>query len=322
MRAILLFCALLAFCQPFVYGADEGRVLLNLTDTPPEGRAMLAFASELYNSREYYRAITEFLRFSSYFPKSPLSGETGFFIAESYANSEKWDDAIKAYLDFLTVSAKSVLTQDVEYRLLFSCIQKGDYPAAGGIYKKIEDEGAAHKWLDEARYLNVLGLISRREWDNAVKEIDNYLGKPEPSGYGDKYKLLRTEISGHRSLPEKSPLRAGICSALLPGAGQFYARRPGDGVTAFLLTAISLATALNCHANNADFGTFIFSVFTVSFYTANIYNAMNGAMKFNEDVNRKFYLKILDAAKDRKAFWTLHMGLTPERNSLILRYEY
>jgi tetratricopeptide (TPR) repeat protein len=312
---------LVSFCSR-VCNAGENEILLGLKDVQPDCRSVAVFASELYGGKEYYRAITEFERLGSYCPESPLKKKPLLFIAESYCNSEKWDEAIKTYQEFIAGSPGDELLPDAQYRLLYCFLQKGDYAGARELYDKLINSPSGSKWHDEMEYLNALSYISKEKWEDASVLISGYLKGNPNNRYEVKYNNLLKEISGYKKIPRRNPKTAGFYSAIIPGTGQLYAKKPGDGIMGFLLTGISLATALNCHANNAEFGTLVFGVLTLSFYSANIYHAMNDTVRYNEENNRKFYLKVADIAREGRPFWSLGIEFSRERNGILLHYTY
>jgi len=83
---------------------------------------------------------------------------------------------------------------------------------------------------------------------------------------------ISAEISSHKS---KSPLLAGLFSAVIPGSGKFYAGRKGEAISAFLSTAgTGLVTWENYRKNGLnDYRTIAFGAIFALSYLANIYGS-------------------------------------------------
>ena len=111
--------------------------------------------------------------------------------------------------------------------------------------------------------------------------------------------VIADELATHK---RKSPLLAGILSGILPGSGQVYSGKTGQGIAALLLTSgLSLVVIENFNKRGPDkFETIFFgSVFTV-FYIGNIYGAAFSAKIVNDDYN---------ALTDKQILFNLHIPL-------------
>jgi hypothetical protein len=114
-----------------------------------------------------------------------------------------------------------------------------------------------------------------------------------------KLNAIADELATHK---RKSPLLAGILSGILPGSGQFYSGKTGQGIAALLLTSgLSLVAIENYNKRGPDkFETIFFgSVFTV-FYIGNIYGAAFSAKIANDDYN---------TLTDKQILFNLHIPL-------------
>ncbi len=71
---------------------------------------------------------------------------------------------------------------------------------------------------------------------------------------------------------------------MLPGAGQLYAGRPRDAGLAFALNAAFILGALESFESGNEVVGSILVFFERGWYTGNIFNAANGAHKYNRDL--------------------------------------
>jgi TM2 domain-containing membrane protein YozV len=88
--------------------------------------------------------------------------------------------------------------------------------------------------------------------------------------------------------PYKSPVLAGVSSAIIPGSGKMYVGEWGDGITALVVT--SLFAFLAYDNFNADHTTraWIFTGLGAFFYAGNIYGSIASAQIFNARIDFEF----------------------------------
>lgn len=103
---------------------------------------------------------------------------------------------------------------------------------------------------------------------------------------------LHDEIAGFKS---KSPLAAGLLSAVVPGLGKVYAQRYGSGLSSFLTVAILGAITWENYRKDGltSTRTIAFgSLFTLA-YSANIYGSVFSVKAYRDDFNQKMDHRIL-----------------------------
>ncbi|PWD99134.1 hypothetical protein [Marinilabilia rubra] len=108
-----------------------------------------------------------------------------------------------------------------------------------------------------------------------------------PDYYGFEKELKHLKILANRleTQKEKSPVFAGILSGIVPGSGQIYSGKTGQGIAALLMsTGLALVTIENYEKQGPEkFKTIFFgSVFSV-FYIGNIYGAVFSAKIANNE---------------------------------------
>ncbi len=101
-------------------------------------------------------------------------------------------------------------------------------------------------------------------------------------------------------IPRKSALTAGLMSTLFPGSGQIYCGHTVDAIQAFVyVTGFGLATwaayRYESSFHQARIGTYVGSMFTLSFHIANIWGAQRTA-KYR---NNRYYEEILNPIRKR-----------------------
>jgi TM2 domain-containing membrane protein YozV len=118
--------------------------------------------------------------------------------------------------------------------------------------------------------------------------LERYPGHPGEENVREALALL----DRYQELPEKSPVLAGVMSAILPGSGYIYAEHYGDGITAFLINGLFIAGTITAiHQENYGVAGIVGGV-GVPFYLGNIYGSANAAKKWNLAVRNEIIQKI------------------------------
>ena len=117
-------------------------------------------------------------------------------------------------------------------------------------------------------------------------------------------------------LPTKSPVAAGVLSAVLPGAGQLYNGRPYDALLALSFNAaFGVATWYAfAEAESIPLGV-ISALFSTGFYVGNIVNAVTDANRINAQLYLEFFERLGHEHWPRVAF-----GI--QDNQVLFRYEF
>ena len=88
--------------------------------------------------------------------------------------------------------------------------------------------------------------------------------------------------------PHRSPTVAAILSSFVPGSGEVYAGRPGNGLLAFVVTAGSLAWAYSAaKTNDWVSASVILSTLFLRFYNGSRTNAVAFADEFNAAARKR-----------------------------------
>jgi TM2 domain-containing membrane protein YozV len=125
-------------------------------------------------------------------------------------------------------------------------------------------------------------------WDEAAGFLADTAGRDTFTR-----ELLNFTIEARR-LPRKNPAWAGIYSAVIPGLGKLYCRRPFDALSSFTSTAI-LGWEAYSGFHDDGLGSvkgWIFSAIGGIFYLGNIYGSLVAADIYNEEIEDKLVNKI------------------------------
>jgi len=99
---------------------------------------------------------------------------------------------------------------------------------------------------------------------------------------------------GYSGIKKKNPYLALFLSALLPGAGRFYAERSGDGIFS-LMTVLTPAAAAAYYYFYTDFkpGLYASAGAFAAFYAGELYGAYNSASIYHKNKTEEYYKKVL-----------------------------
>jgi TM2 domain-containing membrane protein YozV len=138
------------------------------------------------------------------------------------------------------------------------------------------------EFVPEATYR--LAWIDLREGDPmaAAERLDELAGGP----LGDPAEGLAEELRGWEPLPFRSPRAAGVLSAVVPGAGQFYVGERRDALTAFVINGLLIGTTATLLWRQNWFAAGGAGLATAGFYAGNIFSAVNAAQRRNRRLER------------------------------------
>lgn len=239
---------------------------------------MLTFAAELMRQKEYYRAITEYRRFLYIFPHDTRRPMAHFRIGLASYRGMDYDAALKIFGKVAKLYPDAPYGKHAWLWQGECLMRQGNHEAAEDFYGTVSRHLDGETLGEHAAYRHGWTLLYQQEWQKAGEWFQslstNHL-------FHETAQQVARAILDKGDFPRKSPLLAGVLSAVLPGSGQLYIGRQGDALLAFLFNSLFVAgiiEALN-HEQIAVAG--ILGLFEAGWYTGNIYGAINGAHKHN-----------------------------------------
>lgn len=240
-------------------------------ETEPD--RLLRFADRLLATGEQYRAITEYLRFESYFPRDPRAAEMPLRIAAAYLYGGRPDQAIAA-LGPALASDRQDLRSGARY------LQGRAYYRAGAFDLALESfetraEGPLGELASRGRLLALLRLGRRPE---ALELLDT-------QGAGGLGPALASSLAERlRATPPPKRRSPGLAGALsiLPGAGQLYAGRPRDALVSFLINGLFVFGSVQSFRSGNEAAGVLLASIEAGWYAGNITSAVSSARRRNE----------------------------------------
>jgi len=214
----------------------------------------ISFADFLYKEKEYSSAMMEYHR-------------AVFFST---------DERIKDYA--------RIMIAECHY-------QMGDFLKAREEVEKISDKGL--RMLNRGRFLLALGRFdsTRSQFyylkDSLLKKTADFLFGLSYLYEGDFAKAIsHFKIKDLKPPSRRNPFISGLFSFFLPGAGQVYSGRAGDGLYSLLVVGTFGGISFYYRREKAKFWTF-FSLTSI-FHLGNIYGAARAARDYNLREKRRF----------------------------------
>jgi TM2 domain-containing membrane protein YozV len=137
-----------------------------------------------------------------------------------------------------------------------------------------------NKSVNETKLVNISYLLS----EFVLPEKDRFL---IPFDEPDKEEV-QILYNYKKDPPYKSPVAAGILSALIPGSGKLYTGQISEGITSFLLNGLFAFISYNNFQNNHNVRGWIFAGVTALLYSGNIYGSAASAQIYNTRIDYEY----------------------------------
>jgi TolA-binding protein len=274
----------------------------------------MGFADDLFEDKDYYRAITEYKRFIYLFPESPLKLNAEYKIGLSYFKGERYEDAAEIFHGLYTLGEKGGIAKKSLFKLGEVYFEDGRFEKSSNTYERFLKEYPDVQEADNARFKLGFSYMFANEYDLAGDSFqaitsDSPFYSMSSGASGDMAELIAFE--------EKSPYVAGGLAAVLPGAGHVYCGRYQDGATAFLLTGLFVWGTVEMFEDDHYAAGGVLGFFSLMWYSGNIYSAVNSAHKYNRDGRSDILNKI-------NSKYNISYGYGPETkaNYLVLNMRF
>lgn len=242
-----------------------------------EAGKLYLFAEELYQTGQYYRALTEYQRFNSYYPNHEMNENVMFKIGLCYFRGKKYREGARAFEGMnhhypdTPLGKEALLMAGECYRkqeLITIAIEK---------FSQLTENSIMEETTVKAFY--ALGVLYA-EIGKPEEAKENFKKLKENSAYIDLSKRLTEEVDQYRATKKKNPTAAGIL-AIIPGLGHLYCERPGDALVSFLVNGLFIWGTVESFRQEQYVLGGILAFFESGWYMGNIYSAVGSAYKYN-----------------------------------------
>ncbi len=279
-RLLFLFLAFLVTSPCGAWGGDPG-----------DCEKQFAFAENLFDESDFYRAIGEYKRLIFLCLDSGALCEKAYFkIGLSYFKAARWQSAREAFDAFLVNYPNSRMAGEALYFKGMSEKSLSLHAEALATFARIIGT-KTDEYRERAIYQSALVLVEMEQWERAGVMFSRV---PEESDLYDPAGVFSAGLANITNLPYKSPPVAGTLAAVLPGAGHLYTGRPADALVAFLLNGAFIWSAVELFDDEKYVTGGIVTFFELGWYSGNIYSAVSSAHKFNKRTKETFLRELRD----------------------------
>ena len=265
--------------------ADDGAVLFT-------GDVQLKIADAFMEEGEYYRAVTEYKKFLILFPDSAKADYAAFEIGMAYFKGEEYGAAARSFLALREKYPDSGYAIRAEYLEGISQWKLKNYDRARAALEALVEQHPESEYAPRSLVVICLAALDENKAEVSRQALNRFLDRYPGHPGEESVKEAIVQLDRYQELPEKSPVLAGVMSAILPGSGYFYAEHYGDGLTAFLINGLFIAGTITAiHQENYAVAGIVGGV-GVPFYLGNIYGSANAAKKWNLGVRNEIIKKI------------------------------
>ncbi|HEX9158128.1 MAG TPA: tetratricopeptide repeat protein [Syntrophales bacterium] len=265
--------------------ADDGAVLVT-------GDVQLKIADAFMEEGEYYRAVTEYKKFLILFPDSAKADYASFEIAMAYFKGEEHGAAARSFLALREKYPDSGYAIQAGYLGGVSQWKLKNYDRARAALEALFEQHPESEYAPRSLVVICLAALDENKAEVSRQALNRFLDRYPGHPGEEQVKEAIVQLDRYQELPEKSPVLAGVMSAILPGSGYIYAEHYGDGITAFLINGLFIAgTVTAIHQENYAVAGIVGGV-GVPFYLGNIYGSANAAKKWNLGVRNEIIQKI------------------------------
>ena len=241
---------------------------------------------------EYYRAVTEYMKFLILFPGSRKGDYALYNIGMAYFRGDEHKKAADAFASVGERYGESALAPAACFYEGVSYVRLEMPALAVKAFDRVVRLYPSSGYAPTALIGKSLLLLGERDISGCRNELERFL-----ASYPDEPRMTNvreaiTLLDQKGDPPQKSPFLAGAMSAMIPGSGHIYAGHYGDGITSFFLNGLFIAGTVVAirQENYAVAG--IVGVIGTPFYLGNIYGAANAATKWNLAVRRDLQGKL------------------------------
>lgn len=237
----------------------------------------LNYADSLFNSENYFDAITEYKRLMFFDTSKSFSFIGNLMIAKCYKAGGKYDDAIK-YFSKAEISAKDYKEKyTAKIGIVKSNILRRTINRALQVLNEMEISYEFSQMRDSINYWKGWAYIFNDDWKNAKICFDNF----------EKGHLL-SRVSNDVLREKCSVTFAKFISYIVPGVGQIYTGNILSGIMSMAYNALFGYLTIKAFSEDRFFdGVVIGSLLWLRFYRGNIQNAEKFAVEKNIAVSNK-----------------------------------
>jgi tetratricopeptide (TPR) repeat protein len=239
----------------------------------------LNYANELFDSTNYFDAVTEYKRLIFFDKEKEYYWEANFKIGVCYKYGGFYDEAIR----YLRIAEMNGNTSDEILESKFQIVRcnllRRTIPSAFLLLDEIENEYPTEEYKDEINYWRGWAFMLDDDWEKAAVEFSKINSSHELKS------LCNTVAESKYSV-----IFAKVISYLLPGSGYFYTGEYFPGILSLCWNIIGGYFTIDAIANNRIFDAFVIGELGwLRFYRGSVEGAEKSAILKNLNMANSAY---------------------------------
>ena len=256
-------------------------ILLSIFGTPALSQQYLSrqidYANNLFESRLYYEAITEFKRLLFFDKNSIYDYDVNFKIGQSYKKGAKFDEAIKFFFIAAAKARTSHEAYNAKIEIIRTNILRKTTARALALLSELEKNEEYKSQIHEINYWRGWSYMFANDWERASQAF-----RKVP--YAIELKMLCDSVENAKY----SVTFAKVISYILPGSGQFYTEDYLSGLMSLSWNILWGYLTINSFAEERVFdGLVIGNLLWFRFYRGNYQNAEKYTEQKNIEIANK-----------------------------------
>ncbi|MBP1721651.1 MAG: tetratricopeptide 2 repeat protein [Deltaproteobacteria bacterium] len=288
-----VMCNLTAVAQR---AGDQQAVIDRSAGDADREKSLLGFADHLFEQGHYYQAVTEYERFIYFNPGHPSVPLARLQTARCYKLGAQYDKAVDLYRQL----AEQYTGREEGIEAAFQageCFRLGeDFDQALGEYSRFIRENASHPLADKARWNMAWTYLQLEDYHSARKELTSLCAS---SLYRKPSQELIAALDELHHARHKSPVIAGALAALMPGAGHLYTGQKKQALFSFVTNALLMFGSYEAFDKQLYTAGGFLSLFSLNYYSGNIFGAITGAHKFNRQKREEHLRQVMQTYADQ-----------------------
>ncbi|MCX6175645.1 MAG: hypothetical protein NTZ27_12905 [Ignavibacteriales bacterium] len=235
------------------------------------------YANNLFNSKQYYDAITEYKRLQFFDSTKTFNYESNYKIGECYKAGAKYDEEIK-YFSFAELSARN----DDEYcdsktQIIRTNILRRTTDRALQLCDELEKDQRFSEKSDQINYWRGWTYIFADNWEAAAKSFAKINSNHELKILAERTDKAKVSVTF-----------AKVISYILPGAGAIYSGKFLSGLMSLGWNLLSGYWTVSSFIEDRVFdGVVVAELVWLRFYRGAIQNAEEFALEKNLEISNK-----------------------------------
>ncbi len=249
---------------------------------------LLAFANSLFQEGDYPNAVHEYQRYLFLYPIGDKNNLVQFRIAAAYQNANQLQAAIESYQKLTVTYPRGPLTERARSNIAQCQLLQGKKTTAISSLRQLLSDSPDSESAPRAQFIIGMIHMENRDWSSAAREWKQGSIRYAQVPFGAMSNPLSRIVQHGESLPNRSPVLAGLLSTLVPGLGQTYSSRFSDGLRALLAVGAVVSGTIYYIDEERYRVAIPLAAIGFSLHLRNIYSGVQSAKTFNRLQESKF----------------------------------